>query len=32
MGGPGERQIESDRRQLTEQINNLKEEKIFHIC
>ena len=24
MGGPGERQIESDRRQLTEQINNLK--------
>ena len=24
MGGPGEKQIESDKRQITEQINRLK--------
>ena len=34
MGGPGEKQIESDRRQLTEKINRLKKLKkliIFEI-
>ena len=27
MGGPGEKQIESDKRQLTEKINRLKKKK-----
>ena len=31
MGGPGEKQIESDKRQLTEKINRLKKKKIVSI-